>query len=70
MYSQKKDDSNFCGTHDKNRPHGVINDINTEQALNKIVWIQEINGIHYYIDDFNNIYKTEDILENKLIQIL
>lgn len=63
---KKKEDSNFCGTHDKNRPHGVISDINTGPILNKnYVWIQEINGIHYYIDDFNNIYKTEDILENK-----
>ena len=63
---KKKEDSIFCGTHDKNRPHGVISDINTEQTMNKnYVWIQEINGIHYYIDDFSNIYKTEDILENK-----
>lgn len=63
---KKKDDSNFCGTHDKNRPHGVISDVKVEQSLVKnYVWIQEINGIHYYIDDYNNIYKTEDILENK-----
>ena len=62
---KKKNDSNFCGTHDKNRPHGIISDICNDNIMNKNhVWINEINGIHYYIDDYNNIYKTQDILEN------
>ena len=62
---KKKPDSNYCGTHDKNRPHGIITDTNLDIVLNKNhVWIQEINGIHYYIDDYNNIYRTQDILEN------
>ena len=62
---KKKADSNFCGTHDKNRPHGIISDVIQDVVLNKNhVWIHEINGIHYYIDDYNNIYKTQDILEN------
>ena len=29
------------------------------------VWPQEINGILYYIDDFGNIYKSEEIISNK-----
>jgi hypothetical protein len=28
------------------------------------IWLQEINGIIYFIDKNNNIYKTEDIKEN------
>ena len=28
------------------------------------MWVQDINGIVYYIDNNNNIYKTEDILSN------
>ena len=56
----------FCGTHDKNRPHGEIGECDKEeQILKKIeIWIQEINGISYYIDKNNNIYKTEDIMSN------
>ena len=65
---KKKDDSCYCGTHDKNRPHGVIeNDGVEEVKLKKLaVWPQEINGILYYIDEYKNIYKTEDIISNKI----
>ena len=36
-----------------------------ENILKKVeIWIQEINGIVYYIDGKNNIYRTEDILCN------
>ena len=63
---KKKCDSAFCGTHDKNRPHGEISELDKEENILKKVeiWIQEINGISYYIDKNNNIYKTEDILSN------
>ena len=30
------------------------------------IWLQEINGIIYYIDGNGNIYNTEDILQNKI----
>lgn len=65
---KKKDNFDYCGTHDKNRPHGIISDllIDENKKQKKDVWIQEINGIIYYIDDNNNIYKTEDILSNKI----
>jgi len=63
---KKRCDSEYCGTHDKNRPHGEISDQDKEENIFKKVeiWIQEINGIYYYIDNNNNIYKTEDILSN------
>lgn len=59
----------FCGTHIKGTPHGIISvDINTLPKLNtKIeVWVKDIKGINYYIDDNNNVYNPEDILENKV----
>jgi hypothetical protein len=65
---RKKNDSCYCGTHDKSRPHGAIEkgDV-VENKLTKInVWPQEIKGILYYIDNNNNIYKTEDIVSNKI----
>lgn len=62
---KKKDDSSYCGTHFKNRPHGEIDKNIDDIALKKReVWLQDINGIMYYIDKFNNVYKTEDILTN------
>lgn len=64
---KKQNNSEFCGTHDKNRPHGVISSTNNENNAKNIeleIWIQEINGINYYIDNNNNIYKSEDIIHN------
>lgn len=62
-----KDEDEFCGTHSKGTPHGLIQDndsaVNVMQKLDVIV--EEIDGIVYYTDKFNNVYKTEDILENK-----
>ncbi len=65
---KKKDSICFCGTHEKNRPHGEIDTVNEPiDKLKKIeVQLQEINGILYYIDSYNNIYKTEDIMNNKI----
>ena len=28
------------------------------------MWVQDIKGINYYIDDSNNVYLPEDILQN------
>ena len=63
---KKKEGFDYCGTHDKNRPHGVITCDITDvcKKIKREIWIQEINGIMYYIDEYNNIYKTEDILSN------
>jgi len=58
----------FCGTHIKGQPYGVI-ETNSEpikQVMKNIdIRNEEINGIHYYIDNNNNVYNTEDILSNK-----
>jgi len=64
---KKQTSSEFCGTHDKNRPHGVINSNANEESVKNIeleIWLQEINGINYFIDKNNNIYKSEDIIHN------
>ncbi len=63
---RKKDGEQFCGTHIKGTPHGVINESAPSPTIEKVnLTVQEIKGIHYYIDDKNNIYKHEDILQNK-----
>lgn len=64
---KKKEDSLYCGTHDKNRPHGVYVEDSKNVPMKKIeVHLQEIKGILYYIDNNGNVYKTEDIVSNKV----
>ncbi len=60
--------SEFCGTHAKGIPHGKCDadDPPVVQGKKIAVWAQDIHGIMYYIDDMNNVYMTEDILEGKL----
>jgi len=64
---RRKDDHIYCGTHIKGIPHGEITD-NTNNVTHKTrkVWAQEIKGIIYYIDNDNNVYKPQEILENKI----
>jgi len=53
----------YCGTHNKGLPHGLIT-ATDDELVQKDVWAEDINGIIYYIDADNNIYKTEDIMKN------
>jgi hypothetical protein len=65
---RKKDDIEYCGTHMKGTPHGVIdNQCESKSNTQKIeVWAQDIQGIIYYIDKSYNVYQAEDIIINKL----
>jgi hypothetical protein len=63
---RRKDACEFCGTHIKGTPHGYmqLNIEGVETSSRKVeVIAEDIFGIVYYIDDSNNVYKTEDILE-------
>jgi len=61
---RKKDGNDFCGTHIKGTPHGVIEQDVMSNTLHKEVWGEDIGGIIQYIDKDNNIYKHEDIMNN------
>jgi len=65
---RKKDSSEYCGTHLKGTPHGIIDNQNEEKVnIQKVeVWAQDIQGIIYYIDNCNNVYQAEDIVINKM----
>ena len=65
---RRKDDSEYCGTHMKGTPHGILdvqndNKVNTQKVE---VWAQDIQGIVYYIDKFSNVYDTADIIKNQI----
>ena len=59
----KKGDSDFCGTHAKNAPHGLMNN-ETNVKKNIQIYTEDIKGIIYYIDNNENVYKMEDIMKN------
>lgn len=63
---KKEENVSYCGTHIKGTPHGIIDSVVENNNVQKIeLWAQDIQGIVYYIDKNNNIYKMEDIISNK-----
>ena len=62
---RRKGSDKFCGTHIKGIPHGEVNQENDIVShTKKTVWAQDIKGIIYYIDNENNVYDPQDVLEN------
>ncbi len=62
---KKKSGEEYCGTHLKGLPHGVVDLSLPASSSKKIeIWSQDIQGIIYYIDSDMNIYSPEDILRN------
>lgn len=64
---RRKEDCEFCGTHAKGTPHGLMQSTATNELVSHKLEViaEEIFGIIYYVDKFNNVYKTEDIMEGK-----
>lgn len=64
---RRKESYEYCGTHLKGTPHGICHSGDNEKPQgHKIeVWVQDIQGIVYYIDKNFNVYQTEDIYTNK-----
>lgn len=65
---KRRDGCEFCGTHYKGTPHGLItgeeSDEPTQETVKIEVFAEDISGIVYYIDKYGNVYKTDDILNN------
>jgi len=61
---RKKEESKYCGTHIKGVPHGVVPVDTTYVLKKKEVWGEDIGGIIHYVDSDNNVYKSEDIINN------
>jgi hypothetical protein len=61
---RRKDGHTCCGTHSKGVPHGLIS--SDESITQQEIWVEDINGILYYIDDNKKVYKTEDV-EKKVV---
>lgn len=60
---RRKDENEYCGTHIKNRPYGVITNASTSQNTVAVcLRVEEVNGIVYHVDELNNVYHNEDII--------
>jgi len=64
---RRRGETEFCGTHSKGVPHGLINDTVSSENHNQSVEIfgEDVNGIIYYMDKYSNVYKMEDIIIQK-----
>ena len=65
---RRKEQCEFCGTHFKGAPHGLItsgaNPIDTNKHSLEVL-AEDVNGIIYYVDKYTNVYNMEDILSQK-----
>lgn len=67
---KKKEGCDYCGTHTKGVPCSIMDDHEengdkpkmNQQSVN--IWVQNIKGIEYFIDDLQNVYKHEDVINN------
>jgi hypothetical protein len=57
---RRKEGSEYCGTHHK---HTTTESHDPVKKIDVIA--KEMEGIVYYVDDFQNVYRTEDILNEK-----
>jgi hypothetical protein len=64
----KKEEYDFCGTHIKGTPYGKMDCTVDEPILAKKrdVWVQDIKGIQYFIDNSGNVYNHNEVLANKV----
>lgn len=60
---KKLTNNDYCGTHVKGIPYGKIKDTPVEVKSKTEIWIEEICGIHQFIDKNGNVYNTADILD-------
>ena len=64
---RRKEGCDFCGTHYKGTPHGLILDKEGGDESKKTFEItaEEVAGIIHYLDKYGNVYNISDIMSNK-----
>jgi hypothetical protein len=60
---RRKEGSEYCGTHTKGVPHGVVGGSKVRKTE---VWAENIDGIICYLDETGAVYKTEDVMNKKM----
>jgi hypothetical protein len=66
---RRKTGHNFCGTHYKGLPNGIIENGESKPIENQLksieLFTEDINGIIYYLDRFKNVYNVSDVMQKK-----
>ena len=62
--SRKRKDGEFCGTHMKGRMYGTVLQEDAIKEKMVTVYLEEITGVHKFIDHELNVYSTEDVQAN------
>jgi hypothetical protein len=60
---KKATNKDFCTTHKRGAPFGIVQGNNGHQ--NRVLVLENLEGIEYYIDENNRIYSMEAILNHK-----
>ena len=69
---RKKDHTDYCGKHIKNRKYGRIDDYSNivdklaEDDNYIMTWIETFNGVEYLVDS-NNIVYTNDVITPEIV---
>lgn len=65
---RRKDNCEYCGTHLKGTPHGIVDNSDEPKVTTQKIqlWVEDIQGIVYYIDNANNVYDASDIIKNQV----
>ena len=61
---KNKVNERFCGTHLKGLPYGKIDEFPQAEQEKIEIQLEEICGIHQYIDKKGNVYSSEDIMNS------
>ena len=65
---RKRPGEKLCGTHIKGCPHGLMEELkNVKNNIKKHeieIYLEDFNGIMYWINNKNDIYDTDDINSN------
>ena len=48
----------------KGKPYGIIEETQAIEKNKIAIWVEDLGGIHQYVDESGNIYSTEDILQS------
>ena len=66
VYKKKKEILVIVEHISKETSWKASNKKNEAKITKKTVWVQDIKGILYYIDDTGNVYEPQDIIKNKV----
>lgn len=77
---RRDDGCNYCGLHKDSQPNGTVDDgggdgdgddargegTQPPKETTRCVWVEEVAGVHLYLDADDNVYSPEDVVGEEL----